>query len=134
MSWIRWRGRAPSSSVCDDGQWRSSITTSTWLGSMPVSYLRSTSSKLSKGRRKVLQQLAEELRAEYLERKGAVAGGTRWAAAKQPPQQQQQQQQQQQTRTWRQCRSERAANGTKRRTLEMPQAVTVESGGNLRRL
>ena len=48
---------------------------------MPASYSRSTSSR--RARRKVLQQLAEELRAEYMEGKAAVAVGTRWAAAKQ---------------------------------------------------
>ena len=60
----------------EDGQWRSSITSSTWLGSMPTSYSRSTSSR--RAQRKVLQQLSEELRAEYMEGKAAV--GTRWAA------------------------------------------------------
>ena len=40
----------------------SSITSSTCLGSMPASYSRSTGSR--KPRRKVLQQLAEELKAE----------------------------------------------------------------------
>ena len=35
-----------------------------------------------RARRKVLQQLAEELRAEYMEGKAAAAVGTRWAAAK----------------------------------------------------
>ena len=63
------------------------------------------------------QQLAEELRAEYMEGKGAAAVGTRWAASGQLPQRQ--------TRTRRQCRSERAANRTKCRTLEMPQARTA---------
>ena len=57
----------------------SSITSSTWLGSMSASYSRNTSSR--RARRKVLQQLAEELRAEYMEGKGAAAVGTRWAAA-----------------------------------------------------
>ena len=84
---------------------------------MPASYSRSTSSR--RAQRKVLQQLAEELRAEYMEGKEAAAVGTRWAAAEATLQQQQ-------TRTQRQCRSERAANRTKHRTLEMPQArVTV---------
>ena len=57
----------------------SSITSSTWLGSMSASYSRSSSSR--RAWRKVLQQLAEELRAEYMEGKGAPAGNTRWAAA-----------------------------------------------------
>ena len=59
----------------EDGQWRSSITSSTWLGSMPASYSRSTSSR--RAWRKVLQQLAEELRAEYMEGKTAATVGTR---------------------------------------------------------
>ena len=46
---------------------------------MPASYSRSSSSR--RARRKVLQQLTEELRAEYMEGKQAAAGGTRWAAA-----------------------------------------------------
>ena len=44
-----------------------------------ASYSRSTSSR--RARSKVLQQLAEELRAEYLEGKAAATVGTRWAAA-----------------------------------------------------
>ena len=48
-------------------------------GSMPASYSRSTSSR--RARRKVLQQLAEEVRAEYMEGKAAATVGTRWAAA-----------------------------------------------------
>ena len=43
------------------GTWRwpvSSMASSTWLGSMPASYSRSTSSR--RARRKILQQLAEE--------------------------------------------------------------------------
>ena len=48
---------------------------------MPASHSRSTSSR--RAQRKVLQQLAEELRAEYMEGKAAAAVGTRWAAAKQ---------------------------------------------------
>ena len=72
------RGSTPSQAVHEDGQWWSSIKSSTWLGSMPASYSRSTSSR--RARRKVLQQLAEELRAEYMEGKAAAAVGTRWAA------------------------------------------------------
>ena len=45
---------------------------------MPASYSWSTSSR--RARRKVLQQLAEEVRAEYMEGKEAAAGGTRWVA------------------------------------------------------
>ena len=63
----------------EDGWWRSSITSSTWLGSMPTSYSRSTSSR--RGWRKFLQQLAEELRAEYMEWKGAAAVEATTAAA-----------------------------------------------------
>ena len=46
---------------------------------MPASYSRSTRSR--RAWRKVLQQLAEELRVEYMEGKEAAAVGTRWAAA-----------------------------------------------------
>ena len=49
----------------------SSMISSTWLGSMPASYSRSISSRIA--RRKVPQQLAEKLRAEYMEGKGAAA-------------------------------------------------------------
>ena len=45
-------------------------------GSMPATYSRSTSSR--RAWRKVLQQLAEKLRAEYMEGKAAVAVGTKW--------------------------------------------------------
>ena len=62
----------------EDVQWWSSITSSTWVGSMSTSFSRSSSSR--RARRKVLQQLAEELREEYMEGKGAAAVGTRWAA------------------------------------------------------
>ena len=74
----RWRGRTVKGGMAD-GRWRSSVTSSTWLGSMPTSYSRSTSSK--RARRKVLRQLTEELREEYIEGKGATAVGTMWAAA-----------------------------------------------------
>ena len=70
------QGRTPSKAVGEGGQWWSAITFSTWLGSMPASYSRSTSSR--RAWRKVLQQLIE-LRAEYMEGKGAAAVGTRWA-------------------------------------------------------
>ena len=46
---------------------------------MPASYSRSISSR--RAQRKVLQQLAEELRAEYMEGKGVTPVGTRWPAA-----------------------------------------------------
>ena len=64
--------------VHEDGQLRSSTTSSTWQGLMPTSYSWSISSR--RARRKVLQQLTEELRAEYMEGKAAAAVGTRWAA------------------------------------------------------
>ena len=62
-----------------DGQWRSSLTSSTCLGTMSASHSRSTSSR--RARRKVLQQPIEELRAEYMEGKGAAAVRRGWAAA-----------------------------------------------------
>ena len=87
---------------------------------MPTSYSRSAPAA-GEPWRKVLQQLAEELRAEYMEGKGAVAVGTRWAAmeattaaaaaaAAAAAQNR------------RQCQSKRATNRTKHRTLEMPHA------------
>ena len=72
------RGSTPSQAVHEDGQWRSSIKSSTWQGSMPASYSRSTSSR--RAQRKVLQQLAEELKAEYMEGKGTASVRTRSAA------------------------------------------------------
>ena len=62
-----------------DSQWWSSITYSNWLGSMPASHSRSTSSR--KAWMKVLLQLVEEMSTEYIEGKAAAAVGTRWAAA-----------------------------------------------------
>ena len=59
--------RTLSKAVHEDGQWRSSITSSTWLGSMPASYSRSTSSR--RAWKNILQKLAEELRAEYMQGK-----------------------------------------------------------------
>ena len=64
--------------VHEDGQLRSSTTSSTWQGLMPTSYSWSISSR--RARRKVLQQLTEELRAEYMVGKAAAAVGTRWVA------------------------------------------------------
>ena len=58
-----------------DCRWWSSLTSSTWLGSMPASYSRSTSS------RRDWRKEAEELRAEYMEGKADAAVGTWWAAA-----------------------------------------------------
>ena len=46
---------------------------------MLATHSRSTSSRID--RKKVLQQLADELRAEYMEGKAAAAVSTRWAAA-----------------------------------------------------
>ena len=60
-------------------RWPVAVSSSTWLGSMPASYSRSSSSR--RARRKVLQHLTEELREEYMEGKGATAVGTRWPAA-----------------------------------------------------
>ena len=80
---------------------------------MPASYSRSTSSK--RACRKVLQQLSEELRAEYMEGKVAAAVSTRWAAAEAT------------TAAAADMDTEavsvqRAANRTKLQTLEMAQA------------
>ena len=67
-----------------------------------------------RARREVLQQLAEELRAEYIEGKGTVAVGTRWAAVEAPTAAA--------DTDMEAVLVQKSCNGTKLWTLEMPHA------------
>ena len=104
----------PSKAVCKDGQWRSSVTSSTWLVSMPVFYSRSPLAAGEPGG-KSCSNCQRSWGQNTWKGKGL------WQLA-QSGQQRKQPLQHLQARRQRQCWSERAANGTKHRTLEMPQA------------